>query len=144
VIYGVPETGQERVGKEHIEAIYRGEAGQDGDLLRVTIQGGEMWIGGTHRQYQPVSFKIASGQMKKVEIVNAEDKHYTRTEELEVIYQDGALQIDPDDLLLNETMNIAYDDDWKNGMTYKAVNTEGRLKMRNAEIYIEIIPYLRH
>jgi hypothetical protein len=144
VIHGVPETGQEKISREDIEAIYRGEAGQYGDLLRVTVQGGEMRIDGTHRHYEPVTFKIARSQIKNVEIVNTEDKHYTRAEELKVIYQDGTLLFDPDDLPLKETLRFVYDKDWIKGVTYKTINTEGRLKLRNAEIYIEIIPHLRH
>jgi len=133
---------QEQLRQEHVAAIYMGEAGQIGDLLRVTLQGGQMLIGNRHRQYQPISFKIANGEIKKIEIVNAEGGSYANREEMQVLYQDGTLIFD-DDPYTKKSFRIVYDHGWKMGKTYGSVSTESKLRLRNVQISIEIIPHLR-
>jgi hypothetical protein len=112
-------------------------------LIRVTIQGGEMKIDGKHRRYQPVSFKIANGEIKKIEIVNSENKFFPRTEDLIVGYQDGTLLIDIGNRSSKKAFHIVYEKEWKKGKVYVPVNTESRLKFHNVQISIEIIPHLK-
>lgn len=133
---------QDEVRKERIEAIYRGEAGQYGDLIRVTIQGGEMKIARRHRNYHPVSFKIADSETKKVQVVHDEGKYGTN-DELHVLYQEGILYLDTYESDVRGAQRLVYDHDWKRGKTYAVVNSNNRLRIRNAQILIEIIPHLR-
>ncbi|RPH52422.1 MAG: hypothetical protein EHM85_02880 [Desulfobacteraceae bacterium] len=133
---------QEQLCQERVAAIYMGEAGQIGDLLRVTLQGGQMLIGNRHRQYQPISFKIANGETKKIEIINVEGRNYDNGEEMQVLYQDGTLIFD-DDPYTRKPFRIIYDHGWKSGKTYSPVSTESKLRLRNVQIFIEIIPHLR-
>jgi len=133
---------QEQIRQEQVAAIYMGEAGQIGDLLRVTLQGGQMLIGNRHRQYQPISFKIANGEIKKIKILSGEDRYYENGEEMQVLYQDGTLIFD-DDPHTRKSFRIVYDHGWKMGKTYGSVSTESKLRLRNVQISIEIIPHLR-
>lgn len=124
--------------REQIAAIYRGEAGQYGDLLRVTIQGGEIRIAGRHSAFQPVSFKIASGEIKKVDIIS-EGRAFTEREELLVGYKEGILLVDGNN---REATRIVYDQGWKVGKKYR-VNTSGWRELHNVNIDIEIIPHVK-
>ena len=133
---------QEELREERVDAIYRGEAGQYGDLIRVTIQGGEMKIAGRHRYYQPVSFKIADGEAKKVQVIHGEGKYGTY-DYLHALYQDGALYLDTYDSDVRGAQRIVYDHGWKTGKTYTGINTDRNLKFRNVQIVVEIIPHLR-
>ena len=135
------ERHREEVRKKRIDAIYRGEAGQYGDLIRVTIQEGEMKIAGTHRDYYPVSFKMADGEIKQVHIVHAEGKFGT-ADDLHVLYEGGVLYIDTNNSEKGRAARFAYDKEWKRGKTYTAVNARGRLAPRNVRVSIEIIPHL--
>jgi len=132
---------QEMLRHERIEAIYRGEAGQYGDLIRVTIQGGEVRIARRHRNYHPVSFKIADGERKKVQVIHDEGKYGTY-EDLEVLYADGVLYIDTYDTDTRGSLRIVYEPKWKAGTSYGPFRTESKLQFRNVQVAVEIIPHL--
>jgi hypothetical protein len=137
------EEGRQReeIRKKRIEAIYRGVEGQYGDLIRVSIQGGEMRIAGRRRDYQPVSFKIADGELKTIRVIQGEGRYGTYAD-LNVLYQDGVLYLDTYGSDVRGALRIVYARGWEKGKTYPGVNSESRLEFRNIRIFVEIIPRL--
>jgi hypothetical protein len=133
---------QEQMLEERVDAIYRGESGQYGDLIRVTIRGGEIRIAGRHRNYHPISFKIADGETKKVRVIHDEGKYGTY-EDLHIFYRDGVLYLDTYESDVRGALRLVYDHTWKSGQKYIGMHSDGRLRIRNAQVLIEIIPHLR-
>ena len=52
--------------RKRVKAIYDGTAGVFGDLIRVSIHGGEMRFNGKHHGFEPTSFKLADGERKQL------------------------------------------------------------------------------
>ncbi len=137
------EAQNEAIRRERVNAIYRGESGQYGDLIRVSIWSGKMKIAGRHRDYHPLSFKIADGETKRIRVIHEEGKYGTY-DDLHVSYHDSVLYIDTSEDDVRYATRIIYDIGWKIGKQYFAVDTAGRLRLRNAQVQIEIIPHLTH
>lgn len=66
-----------------------------------------MEIEGRHRRYQPISFSIVNGEMKKIPIVNNEERYRERKGEIQVIYHDGNILFD-DDPYYRNPLKIVY------------------------------------
>ena len=81
---------------QRVEGIYAGTSGQLGDLIQVTISGGQMLVEWKYQNYQPIAFKIANGETRKVDVVAVSYSYYVAPghSELLVKYQDGMLLID--------------------------------------------------
>lgn len=132
---------QKEIVQKRIDAIYAGEAGNLGDLVRVSIQGGDMLFGKRRRPFQPVSFKIANGETRSIETVS-NDKKYNDTVELTVSYREGVLFIDEVSYRADLATRIVYDSTWKKGNSY-SINTRGNRELHNVRINVEVIPPLR-
>lgn len=128
---------------EQVEAIYRNEAGQFGDLIRVSVSGGTMNIGGKPRIFQGMSFKIADGESKEIIIWSAERKK-PRQGVLLVSYLDGVLLVDDSPRQNRNATRIIYDPAWKAGRTYLQVHSSGPMQLQGVQVAIEIIPPRRH
>ena len=118
-----------------IDAIYRGE-GLYGDLLRVKLEGGKLKFYGSHKPFQPVSFRIAASEMKKVEIVS------NRGYKVRL-----AVQYDGSNLLLDErphwnrstALRLTYEDAWEAGATYRHLSSKGPLELRGVSVTVQIV-----
>ncbi|NIQ92922.1 MAG: hypothetical protein GWO11_00955, partial [Desulfuromonadales bacterium] len=129
------EAKAARQRQKRIDAIYRGE-GIYGDLLRVTLRKGRMRIGGKHRGYQPVSFRIANGETKKIDIYSVSGRRAT----LQVTYDDGTLVFDGHGRgNRSRARRLVYERSWGQGKTYSGIRSEGPLRLRNVATYVEII-----
>lgn len=128
---------------EQVEAIYRNEAGQFGDLIRVSVSGGTMYIGGKPRIFQGMSFKIADGESKEVSVWSDERKN-PRQGVLLVNYLDGVLLVDDSPRQNRNAARIIYDPAWKAGRTYLQVHSSGPMQLQGVQVAIEIIPPRRH
>ncbi len=125
---------QERFRQERIAAIHRGE-GAYGDLLRVSIEGGEMWIAGRHRHYQPLTIKIADGEYRELTVTDDRGNQANLT----VAYDDRALVIDgPGDTRKPSTARLRYDRKWERGSFYTGISTTGPLQLRGVEVQVEV------
>lgn len=131
---------QQEIERRRIEAIYAGEAGNLGDLIRVSIQGGDMLFGNRRRPFQPVSFKLASGESRIVEVIS-NDQNYNDAVKLAVSYRDGLLLIDEADFRSDLAARIAYDSSWKRGNFYN-INSRGYRELRNVCVNVEVIQHL--
>lgn len=132
---------QQEIEQRRIEAIYAGEAGNLGDLIRVSIQGGDMLFGNRRRPFQPISFKLASGESRIIETIS-NDQNYNDTVELAVSYRDGLLLIDEANFRPDLAARLAYDSAWKRGSSYN-INSRGYRELQNVRVKVEIIPHLR-
>jgi hypothetical protein len=121
------EQAQERQRQERIGAIRRGEAGQWGDLIRVSLQNGEMQLGGKHRPYAPVSLTLADGETRTVDIISDESRHTTYRGQLQISYVDGRLTLDGAHLVI--------DPSWRNGRRYM-LDSRGGLNLRGVEAMV--------
>jgi hypothetical protein len=136
------EAEEARLRQRKVDAIYRGE-GLYGDLLRVNLEGGMLKFYGAHRPYHQVAFKIATGEVKEIEIVNLRGQKAHM-----VVSYDGS------NLLLDETLNshhsmalrLAYEDSWEDGAVYPGLSAKGPLQMKNVNATVKIIgtPPHRH
>lgn len=131
---------EERMRNEHIQAIYSGEAGHFGDLLRVSLQEGRMRLSGKHRAYRPISFKIADGECKELHL-SGQKKQRSYSGRLEVCYGDGTLLVDVSGRNGDSGAEpFTYDSHWRKGHTYKNVYTDGRAELKGVNVYIMTIP----
>lgn len=129
------EAEEARLRQRKVDAIYRGE-GLYGDLLRVSLEGGMLKLYGAHRPYHQVAFKIATGEVKEIEIVNLRGQKAHM-----VVSYDGS------NLLLDETPNahlsralrLAYEDSWEPGAVYPGLCAEGPLQMKNVNVTVKIV-----
>ena len=134
---------QDELIRLRVEGIYAGTAGQLGDLIQVTLSGGQMMIGWGFQNYQPVAFKIANGETRKVEVVSI-SSYYVKPDhtELFVKYQDGMLLIDGNDSSWDRAARLLFDQSWRHG-AQTAINTKSRLDLKNVKVGIKIIPHLK-
>lgn len=123
---------------EKVEAIYRNEAGQFGDLVRVSVSGGTMQLGGKPRSFQGLSFKIADGESKEITVWSDERKN-SRQGVLLVSYLDGVLLVDDSPRQNRNSARIIYDPAWKTGRTYLQVHSSGPMQMQGVQVAVEVI-----
>ncbi|MHB1398418.1 MAG: hypothetical protein ACYDAI_11695 [Trichloromonadaceae bacterium] len=137
------ELDRARRQAEQVGAIYRNEAGQYGDLIRVSVSGGTMAIGGKPRIFQGMSFKIADGESKEITVWSDERKN-PRQGVLLVSYLDGVLLVDDSPRRNRHAARIIYDPAWKSGRTYLQVHSSGPMQLQGVQVAIEIIPPRGH
>jgi hypothetical protein len=133
--------------RERIAAIYAGRAGRTGDLLQVSIRGGRIKFGGRHREYWPVSFRIAIGDRKPITFRNR-DKHGPRSVTVWVEYRDGTFIFDAGPARHDSryARKIRYKSVWHRGITYAPLSL-GRHSVSEAEhisITIRALPIPGH
>jgi len=135
---------QQRLEIEYRQAqadqIYSGERGIRGDLLRVTIRGGELRINGKHRPYSPVSFRIADGEQKTITFTHPKKHHYQTDVVIE--YYDGVLTFDNDRRYNYEyRYELVYEPEWRRGKHYHNISLHKRShsQARNIEIIIDAV-----
>ncbi|MDO9225475.1 MAG: Hsp20/alpha crystallin family protein [Pseudomonadota bacterium] len=122
-----------------VRAIHEGR-GRPGDLIRVSIQGGEARLGGKHRAYAPLAFSLASGEVRQVEVLSAEHKHMSYRARLGVAYEDGLLLIDtPDAGNDARAGHLTFDPAWRHGGRYR-LDTRGPLELRGVEVMVSTLP----
>ncbi|NOQ81523.1 MAG: hypothetical protein GQ548_03225 [Methylophaga sp.] len=122
------------------DQIYSGERGIRGDLLRVTIRGGELYIKGKHRHYSPVSFKIADGEQKTITFYHPKKSHYQTDVAIE--YYDGVLTFDYDQSRnYKYRYELVYEPEWRHGKHYRNItfNKHSHSRAKNIEIIVDAI-----
>jgi len=132
------------VRQDRAMEIYNGMHGIQGDLLRVTIRSGEIYMYGKYRTYIPVSLKIAEGERKMVTF-HQSGKHQNQTEVV-VDYYNGLLTFDYSEGRYSDySYPIAYEPSWRRGKRYQNINLHKRShsRARNIEIIVEAIPLPR-
>lgn len=135
---------QEEILRQQVVGIYEGTYGQTGDLVQVTISGGQMLVAWRYQDYQPVAFKIANGETRKIDVVALPSSKYVAPDhsELLVRYQDGMLLIDGNDSSWDRAARLLYDQSWRHGGN-TTVNTKSRLDLRNVKVGVKVIPHLK-
>ena len=103
---------------KQVDAIYRNEARQFGNLIRVSVSGGTMYIGGKPRNFQGLSFKIADGESKEISIWS-DDCRNSRQGTLLVSYLSMSHSV-PTEMF--------------------QVHSSGPLQLQGVQVAIEIIP----
>jgi len=124
----------------YAEEIYAGERGIRGDLLRVTIRGGELYLNRKHRPYKPVSFKIADGERKIITFSHPKKHHYQTDVVIE--YIDGILTFDNDRRSNYEYhFELVYEPEWRHGKHYRNItlNKRSHSQARNIEIIVDAV-----
>jgi|GEM_PF-1179934 len=129
------ESEENRLRQVRVDAVYRGE-GHYGDLLRITITGGDLNFSGKQRPYDSLSFKIAEGEIKSLQVTGEKRRRAT----LVVSYLDGTLIIDDPSTKARSSggIRLGYDPSWGKGKTYAGLLSDGPLRLRGAEIAIQI------
>jgi hypothetical protein len=129
------EAEEARRRQMHVDAIYRGE-GLYGELLRVSLQDGMLQFRGVHKPFHPVSFRIAAGEMKDVEIVSMQG----RRARMAVFYDGGNLLLDETPRSRRSTaVRLPFEDAWKDGATYPHLMAKGPLEFRDVDVTVRII-----
>jgi len=129
------EAEEARQRQLRVDAIYRGE-GVYGDLLRVRLEEGRLKLQGSHRPYQPVTFRIAAGESKRVEVVDLKGRKTTL-----LASYDGST------LLLDEApgtgrargLRLAYEEAWETGKTFAALTAKGPLELRGVNVTVQVL-----
>ena len=122
--------------RKRVQAIYAGEEGVSGDLIRVTVREGMMRFNGKHRSYQSLSFKLADGERKQVTFHS--EGGYQKTRKVWVAYQDGNLAFDA----WKEgrhAKRIAFEPGWKRGKRYQNISLSGSSWSEAKNISITVI-----
>lgn len=135
---------QEALQQQRVAGIYAGTAGQIGDLIQVTISGGQMRVIWGHQNYQPIAFRIANGETRRVEVV-AVSSRYVKPDRAELLvrYQDGLLLIDGADDSWDRAVRLPVDPSWRHGGS-RVVTTKSNLDLRNVTIGVKVVPHLQH
>ena len=129
------EAEEARRRQMHVDAIYHGE-GLYGELLRVTLEDGLLQFHGVHKPFHPVSFRIAAGEMKDVEIVSVQGRKARMT----VLYDGSNLLLDEKPKSLRSmAIRLPYEDSWGPGATYPDLVAKGPLEMRHVDVTVRII-----
>lgn len=124
-----------RLQEERIRDIHEGR-GRPGDLIRVSLQGGQVFIGGQHRDYAPMAFSLASGESRYIELESQQRKNTHYRARLLVTYLDGLLLIDDNERRRdNRAVRLTYQPDWRHGKRYR-LNSEGPLALRDVEVMV--------
>lgn len=131
--------------RKRVEGIYAGTAGQLGDLVQVTLSGGQMLVEWQYQNYQPIAFRIANGESRKVDVVAVPYSYFVAPahSELLVRYQDGMLLIDGNESTWDRAARVLYDQSWRHGGG-ATVNTKSKLDLKNVHVEIKVIPHLRN
>jgi len=119
------QAEMERARQARIEAIHRGE-GAYGELLRVRLQGGRIKLGDQNYRYEPLTFTIADGETREIDVVAPRKRAVT----LVAAYGGGALSFDGS--------RFPYERSWGRGKLYADTGSSGALKMRGVDIFIEV------
>lgn len=128
----VRKAEEERLRRERIEAIHRGE-GAYGELIRVRLQGGRMKIGDRHHRYQPITFTLADGESREIGIADRKG----RETDLVATYAGGSLVLDG--------IRFPYERSWGGGTLYTDTGTSGPLQLKGVDVFVEIIAqHARH
>jgi len=133
---------QEELMRQRVEGIYGGTAGQMGDMIRVSIAGGQMHVSGRLQNFQPIAFKIANGETRKIEVVAVSSFHVAPDHDaLYVRYLDGMLMIDGRESSWDRATRLVYDASWKHGSSH-VISSQGVLQLHNVRVAVEVIPHL--
>ncbi len=129
------------IRQERVDLIYHGRTGTFGDLLEVTLHGGQMRLSLKKRDYLPVTFKIADGEVKAVPIHYSKGRHAT----LYIRYENRHLWLDTDRFGQNtrRAAHLVYTDDWGSGITYTGISSHGAFDMRGVAVDIDVVPVRR-
>jgi hypothetical protein len=128
------EQAEERQRQDRIEAIRHGDAGQWGDLIRVSLQGGEMRLGNRHRAYAPVSVSLADGETRTLDIFSDEPRQTTYRGNPQMSYTHGRLTLDK--------THLVFEPAWRNGRRY-LLDSQGALDLRGVEVTVMVVPERR-
>ncbi len=133
--------------RKRISAIYAGRAGITGDLLQVSIRGGRMKFGGRHREYRPLSFRIANGDRKPITFLN-KGRYGHHSVMVWVEYRDGNFIFDTGTIKRDYryARKIIYEPAWCRGITYAPLSLGSHTvsEAENISITIQVLPISRH
>jgi len=129
------EAEEARQRQLRVDAIYRGE-GVYGDLLRVILRDGRLKFHGAHRPYQPVAFKIAAGETKRVEVIDLGGRKTTM-----VASYDGSTLLldDSPGARRSPATRLVFDDLWEAGKTYPNLIAKGPLELRGVNVTVRVL-----
>ena len=128
-----------RLQEERVRDIHAG-LGRPGDLIRVSLQGGQIFIGGKHRDYAPMAFSLASGESRYIELESNERRQAQYRGRLLVTYLDGLLLIDVNERRRDSRpVRLTYQPEWRHGMRYR-LNSEGPMALRDVEVMVSTPP----
>ncbi len=132
---GAIEAEAARQRQLRVAAVYRGE-GVYGDLLRVRLEEGRLKLNGSHRAYQPIAFRIAAGESKRVEVVD----HKGRKAALLASYDGSTLLLDESPgNARSRAIRLAYEDGWEGGKTYPGLTAKGPLELRGVSVTVQVL-----
>lgn len=119
---------------ERVAAIRSGQAGLPGDLIRVSLRGGTVRIGGRGRPLEGTSFTLANGETRTIEI------HADRyRSELDVAFDDGLLLIDLPRHARSGAARVPWDGAWMQGAETR-IRSDGPHRLRDVRAYVQVIP----
>ena len=130
------ERARER--EANAEAIRQGTAGHFGDLIRVSLQGGEMKLGGKHRRFAAESLSLANGEVREIEVVSTDHKYLQYRTSLFLRYEDGVLALEAGGRGKEEA-RLVFEPEWRRGKQYR-VDSHGALQLRDVQVSVMILP----
>ncbi|MBL0224135.1 MAG: hypothetical protein IPQ16_00710 [Geobacteraceae bacterium] len=111
--------------RERIEAIHRGD-GAYGQLIRVRLQGGRIRVGDRLHRFEPLTFTIAEGEIRRIDVTG----HKVRVPDLTASYAGGTLSL--------EGAHFSYDKSWGRGRLYPDTGITGALELRGVDLSVEV------
>lgn len=122
-----------------VREIHEGR-GRPGDLIRVSLRGGTMRLGGQHRDYAPLAFSLASGEALRLEVLSMDPRNRVFRGMLGVAYEDGLLEIDTSNSARDtRAARLTYAPNWRRGERY-LLDTSGPLQLREVEVLVSTVP----
>lgn len=133
------EREAELAREARVRAIHEGR-GRPGDLIRVSLRGGAMRLSGQHREYAPLAFSIASGEMLRLEVLSLDPRNRVYRGILGVAYEDGLLEIDTSNNARDtRAARLTFEPSWRRGERY-LLDTTGPLQLREVETLVSTVP----
>ena len=105
------QAEQERQKIDRLASIYANP--KYGDIIVVTIEGGEIGIGQDRQPYQPVHFELARGEIKNIAFARADKPNLFRQIQVQLNEAGNTFYFDPG----LQQIQIS-DDGWSSGRTY--------------------------
>ena len=129
--------------RKRIAATYDGRGGIYGDLLQVSVRDGRMKFGAKHREYRPLSFRIANGDRKPITFRRT-GKHSHHSVTVWVEYRDGNFIFDAGAAKRDGRYaeQIIYEPAWRKGKTYAPLSLGNHTvsEAENISMTIQILP----
>jgi len=125
-----------------IENIKNG-GGTLGDIVRISILSCQAKLGSKYRTINPIAIKLVDGEQRVIKNNVQAHKYTSYSKNLPISYQDGLVTIaaEPEGM---QGIYLPYEQSWIKGHRYHNLFVKGRVRLKNCEITISVVPNSSH